>query len=53
MFCKVGIHKWSRWELVAHGNVVDGDVVVGYHVTQRRYCKSCGKADIVTKKTTS
>lgn len=50
MFCKIGIHKWSRWEILKHGNIEnESGVIIGYYITQHRYCKSCGKADIVSK----
>lgn len=44
-------HRWSKWEPVTRGGLVDDErgsepVVVGNYEVQRRECEKCGKSQL-------
>lgn len=41
------LHKWTRWETVGSGDILDNDLdKCGVFETQRRECTRCGKAQM-------
>lgn len=42
-------HKWSKWETVARGRLVDCGIVCGKYAQQEKYCEKCGKVKIRTE----
>jgi hypothetical protein len=39
-------HKWTNWKTVKEGNLLNGENIVGYYITQRRVCPKCGREEL-------
>lgn len=45
--CFLGLHRWSKWELVDDGNTYKNELIgkryTGFYYVQERRCVNCNK----------